>query len=228
MHLHLLSSPGEEPIRDVVDAIRAYLETSSRPLVAYLPAASEGPPGEYLSLTRSAFSGLAEVELVDLASGGLDVASKVLSDSSVIYIPGGNTYLLAEQLRSTGLFEELRLLVSEGLPLVGFSAGMVILGRSLAMSNDQNYVGLEDHSGLGLVPFTFAVHYSDENPEREAFRKRLSAFQGKSTPPVLALQDGAYLRVDGVLLSLVRGRCFLFKGGQEGKLLEIGAELAAA
>ena len=228
MHLHLLSSPGEEPIRDVVDAIRAHLETCLRPLVAYMPAASEGPPGEYLSLTRRAFSALAEVELVDLASGGSGGGSKVLSESSAVYIPGGNCYLLAKRLRATGLFEDLQLLVREGMPLVGFSAGTLILGRSLAMSTDEDYVGLEDQSGLGVLPFTLAVHYTDADPDEEVFRQRLSACQRSSDARVLALEDGAYMRVDGMLLSLVRGRCFLFERGQQRKLLAIGAELAAA
>ncbi len=229
MHLHLLSTPGDDPISDVVDAVGPYLKSLHDPTVAYLPAASEEPQAQYLGLTERAFSRLAQVELVDLASGRLADALNVLSRCSLIYIPGGNTYLLANRLRSSTFAQHLESRLRQGLPLVAFSAGTVIVGHSIAMSSDENTVGLTHSSGLAMVSFTFAVHYPVADPESvRSFRERLRVYQGAPNPPVLALEDGAYLRVEGLALSPIRGRCHLFDAGREDVIVRPGTMLAAA
>jgi len=229
MHLHLLSSPGEDPLQDVVHAVAPFLSARTNPLIAYLPAASEVDQAAYLGLTENAFSGLAQVELVDLVARDLREALSVLSQSSLVYVPGGNTYLLASRLRSTGLFEHLQSRLRAGLPFAAFSAGTVLVGSSIAMSNDENLVALQDTSGLGLVPFTIAVHYpSGDGEGLRSFRARLQAYIHDGQPPVLALEDGAYLHVEDNALTLVRGKCYRFDERADGEILAIGTKMAAA
>lgn len=229
MQLHLLSSPGENPIRDVVEAVASYLRALPNPRIAYLPAASDRPQAHYLAANQMAFAGLAEVELVDLVDGSLAEALHALSQCSMVYVPGGNTYLLASRLRSSGLFHPLATRLRAGLPLVSFSAGTVMVGRSIAMSNDQNVVAEKDLAGIGLVPYAIAVHYPVGDTDRlRSFRQRLREYRRQRTPSVLALADGAYLRAEGGVLSVVRGTCHLFDEGEECRILDTGTKIDAA
>ena len=64
MHLHLLSTPGKNDLRYVLEASKPYLEDKDDPLVAYLPLASLYAE-KWLGVNESAFRGLAQIREVN-------------------------------------------------------------------------------------------------------------------------------------------------------------------
>lgn len=229
MILDLFCVPGPKPIQDIVNSSKRHLQPLESARVAYLPAASDLKKEEYLDLTRQGFADIAQVDLIDHRPREVGRSIDLLSNSSLVYIPGGNTFLLAKRLKDSGLWEELTLQIRQGKPYVGFSAGTIVVGESISMSNDDNSVGLADHSGLGLVPFTFAVHYLVDNlDDQDRFLERVQRYQLTGGAPVIAMEDDAHIRVDGKRLMLVRGNSHLFQSGQPPRALRQGEQLAAA
>ena len=81
-----------------------------------------------------------------------------------IYIGGGNTFKLLNELKEFGTFEILRKLVQKDIPIYGGSAGAIIFAKTIipAISADKNEVGLTDFSALNLVQdYDIWCHYSE-------------------------------------------------------------------
>ncbi len=216
MQLHLFSMPGEYPLRDVVAAAKLHLLAQSQPIVLYLPATSVTIKGEYVDLMREAFRGLAQVEVLDLTVEVYPDFDAILERASLLCIPGGNTYLLLRRLYQSGLFGLIQQRVRQGLPLVGFSAGMLVCGANILTSNDINCCACTQFTGFGFVPYNFVAHYPGaEGPELDRVNERIvEYYHAFHTNPVLALEDDGYIRVDGRRVELVRGRGWLFEKGK--------------
>jgi dipeptidase E len=206
MRLDLMSMPGDGMSR-FLTACAPYLAEATEPRVAYLPAASIHT--NYLELALASFAGLATVDLVDTEAMEHTAILAMLDRASLLYIPGGNTFVLAGRLRKAGLMDEIARRVREGLPLVGFSAGSVICGPDILNSNDANPARATDFAGLGLVPFSINVHYPDGEARVERDERFLDYHAFESTP-VLALQDDAWLHVEDDRIAMVEGTAWLF------------------
>jgi len=221
MQLHLLSSSGELFIEDVIEIARPMLEGISEPEVAYLPAASL--ERSYSRETRAAFRGLAKVTLLKAESDPLKKIRSALDRAALLYIPGGNTFLMAHRLHNRGLVDLIRHYLLAGLPMVGVSAGTMICGVNILTSNDINCCGCVTFSGLNLVPCNFNMHYPPEEGDSRLDRDdRMGQFLQFHDQPVLAMQDDAYIRVTEAGLELVRGTCWRFEKGKEKALLPPG------
>ncbi|MGZ6317610.1 MAG: Type 1 glutamine amidotransferase-like domain-containing protein, partial [Anaerolineales bacterium] len=145
----------------------------------------------------------------------------VLRRAAAVYIPGGNTFLLNHRLRISHLLPSLRKKLQAGLPLVAFSAGTVLCGPDILTSNDLNMVGTPHFDGLHLTPFNFNVHYVD-SAEKHNWLMDYQAFHEN---PVLLLEDGAYIRINGKSTRLVRGKAWIWRAGQEKERIEPDTEI---
>ena len=82
-----------------------------------------------------------------------------------VFIGGGNTFYLLQQLRVTGFDIKLvKLLSDTDIPVMGGSAGALIFGKSIKTAEpyDENFVNLKDLNGLNMVNGSnIWVHYVD-------------------------------------------------------------------
>jgi dipeptidase E len=86
-----------------------------------------------------------------------------------VYIGGGNTFYLLQQIRLHHLDEALEQFILAGKPVYGGSAGAIILGYDISSCAhiDENIIGLTDFSGLDLaLGNTIWCHYTPEDAER--------------------------------------------------------------
>jgi len=213
MQLHLFSSPGEPFLSDILEAARSILAEQADPVVAYLPAANV--QRHFIRETKTAFRALARVTAIKVEYDAMGKIRAALDRASLLYIPGGNTYLLAHRLHTAGLLGEIRDRILGGLPLVTFSAGTVFCGLDILTTNDINCCGCTQFTGLGLVSVNFNVHYPPAGREDQGERdERLEEYQAFHSTPVLALEDGAYLEVSNGAIRLVRGAMWRFEKGR--------------
>ncbi|HEY3312346.1 MAG TPA: Type 1 glutamine amidotransferase-like domain-containing protein [Anaerolineales bacterium] len=218
--LHLFSSPGNGDISYTLDACRTYLEGKDDPLVAYLPLASLS--GGWLSFTEKAFRGLGRLETLNSETMTFAEMEAILRRAHVLYIPGGNTFLLSHRLHTSRWMEHVRKKVQAGLPLVAFSAGSILCGPNILTSRDMNMLETPHFGGLNLLQFNLHVHYEDE-PYRDDWLADYHVFQ---LNPVILLADGAHLRVENKKTSLVRGEAWVLRKGQQKEKLEAGQEIS--
>ena len=126
---------------------------------------------------------------------GPDLAEH-LASFDVLYIQGGNTFHLLDQMRQSGADTIIQELVAaHGAVYCGVSAGSIVAGPEIAVAGwspdwDRNEVALTDLTGLHLVPFIISPHYVPEDAALIAARLPLPH-------PILALRDGQAWVVDG-------------------------------
>lgn len=221
MNLDLFSSPGASPIQNIVNASRPWLDTVDDAVITYLPAA--GVRQRYLEVLQRAFTDLAQTAVIDADSQSLSEIETILDKTTVLYIPGGNTYSLNHRLHTTGVAPVLAERLRGGLPYVGFSAGTVLCGATVLTSNDINAVATPHYDGLGLIPCSFSVHFDAKNMVKtQRVDDDVEQFHEFWEHPVVALEDDAWLQQRGDTLSLIRGTAWIYYRGRERKGLEQG------
>ena len=218
MNLHLFSNPGDN-IRNVIEVSRPYLENKDEPTVAYLPLASLYAE-KWLEDNERAFKGLARLETVNAELMTQKEIEEIIRRAALVYIPGGNTFLLNHRLHVSGVMPYLRKKIQAGLPLIGFSAGTVLCGPNILTSKDMNTVETPHFDGLNLVPFNFFVHYADNAYGQSVHDDWLADYHFFHDNPVVMMSDGAYVKVIGKKTTLVRGEAWILRKGQEKEKLE--------
>jgi len=223
MNLHLFSSPGErDDIRYIIDAARPYLAGKPDAMVAYLPMASLYGE-EWLGRTEKFFDGLARVEMLNTEMMELPEMESILRRAALVFIPGGNTFLLNHRLHVSRLMPYLSKKIQAGLPLVAFSAGTILCGPNILTSNDLNSVETPHFDALNATPFNFNVHYIGDL-ERDNWLVDYHVFHDN---PVIIMADGSYIKIEGRKTQLVVGDAWLLRKGREKERIKPGAWITA-
>jgi peptidase E len=142
-----------------------------RPKVCFLPTAS-GDADHYLTRFYRAFSGCSipsHVSLFREERGESRPFAERLLDQDLIYVGGGSLRSLLGTWRMHGVDEILAEAWSRGIVLCGLSAGSLCwFAEAVSQFNGPPGRAV----GMGLLPFSNAVHY-DSNPERRTAYHRL-------------------------------------------------------
>ena len=220
MKLHLFSVPGKDDLRNILEASRPYLEDRLDGRIAYLPLASLFAE-RWLGSTQEAFKNLASVDLINTETMTLPEIQDILRRAALLYIPGGNTFLLNHRLHISKLMPYLRKLL-QTMPVVAFSAGTVLCGPNILTANDLNSVGTPYFDGLKAVPFNFFVHYGEDAYLQALHDNWLVDYHVFQDNPVIIMSDSSYVKVDGKRISLERGEAWILRRGQEKEKLDPG------
>jgi dipeptidase E len=223
MNLHLFSTPGDD-IRDIVEASRPYLEDKEDSTAAYLPLASLYVE-RWLEEAERAFKGLARLETVNAELMAQKEIEEVIRRASVVYVPGGNTFLLNHRLHVSGVMPYLQRAVKSGLPLIGFSAGMVLCGPNILTSKDMNTVETPHFDGLAVSSFNFSAHYPLDTYGQSVKDEWLADYHFFHDNPILMLCDGAYEKVEGNKTTLVRGEAYILRKDSDKEKIEEGESI---
>ena len=218
-NLHLFSSPGKDDIRYIVEASRSYLKEKDDATVAYLPLASLYAE-RWQEATENSFKSLARLETINAETMSLTQMEDIIRRASLVYISGGNTFLLNHRLHISRLMLFLRKKVQAGLPVVAFSAGAILCGPNILTSKDMNTVAASTFEGLNVTPFNFSPHYPLDAYGQSVKDDWLADYHFFHDNPVVMISDGAYVKVIGKKTTLVRGEAWILRKGQEKEKLE--------
>lgn len=182
--------------------------------------------GRRAALVLNALDGLPDVvrrvslwrDAADLSEIGLDVrevdlrdqdAAERLADSDIVWVRGGNTFVLRRALADSGTDQVLTDLIrQDAIVYGGYSAGACVMAPDLAgleLVDDITAVAEPITTGLGLIDRPLVPHVSTplhpENPDCDAVAARYEA----AGQVHWALRDGDVLVVDGDTTELLRG-----------------------
>ncbi len=136
---------------------------------------------------------------------------KSLDRFDAIVVGGGNTYLLLQRLRSSGLLRMIRQAVRSGKPYVGASAGSNVAGPTILTTNDWNVHAVRQFGAFGFVPWNINVHYpafprAEKGRARfsETRDQRIGEYHDVSQNPIVGVEEAACIWVDGDQ-AMVRG-----------------------
>lgn len=122
-----------------------------------------------------------------------------IKKSKGIFIGGGNTFVLLNELYKNNLIHPLKEAILSGTPYLGTSAGSNICGLSINTTNDMPIVYPRSFNSLGILPFNINPHYLDSNPANEHMGEtretRIQECHIFNTQPIVGLREGSFLRL---------------------------------
>lgn len=214
MRLYLSSFDlGEQP-----EALVALVGSARRAAIV-VNALDHRPEGRAVWLKKQTDKlvglGFSVVEL-DLRDyfGGSDKLGALLNDVDVVWINGGNAFILRRAMKQSGFDLLIKsALARDEIVYAGFSAAAVIASDSLRgleiIDNPEEIPAGYDREivwdGLGFVPFAVAVHFKSDHPESESVDREI-AFYEMSGIPYRTLRDGEALVIDGERREVVGAR----------------------
>ena len=106
-----------------------------------------------------------------------DEILSAISQCDVIYVSGGNTFYLLNELRKSRAAQAIKDAVKAGKIYVGESAGAIAaaVDTRYATLMDENSAKMSDFTGLNLVDFCVVPHFGCE-PFTEATREIMAKF----------------------------------------------------
>jgi dipeptidase E len=152
MEIRILLGGGgsAEDERPIFELFASWVGTPGS--VLYLPIASGGAYEAHFDWISSALNplGVHHVEMWTTLTGR-DPAE--IDRYEAIFIGGGNTFSLLNQLRTAGFEKAIGRFASRGGVIYGGSAGAIVLGRDISTCShlDENAVGLTNTLGLDLL-----------------------------------------------------------------------------
>jgi len=192
----MFAGGGDEKDSRPLDEIFAGWVGAGRLL--YLPTALVHPSNKQAGFRwiQQAFEPLGVKEI----EAWMELPGKTARDMEAfdaVYIGGGNTFYLLQQLRLHKLDRVLEAFIEAGKPVYGGSAGAIVLGYDITSCAhiDENIIGLTDFSGMDqALGYTIWCHYVPND------RARIQKYVTRTGAPSFALSEraGLYREAEGI------------------------------
>ena len=194
---------GGDYLEYLLDELKVFFKSVET--VLFIPYARPGglTHEEYTEKVKMAFSnigkkvkGIHEIENPKLA----------IQNAQAIFVGGGNTFVLVNQLYKKNLLDVLKNTVLDGTYYLGTSAGSNICGLTMNTTNDMPITYPPSFKTLSFVPFNINPHYLDPDTSSkhmgETRETRIKEFHAFNTQPVIGLREGSWLKVknDSIVL----------------------------
>jgi cyanophycinase-like exopeptidase len=214
--IHLIGGgPGAMlALRRHVKAVLAETQGPKKPLGAYVGAASGDNAAFQHMIGAVLVTAGARVRGVKLASARakLSAATTLLEDCDVVFVSGGDVEAGMHVLQDRGILPLFHGLAAAGKPMIGISAGSIMLGRAWVRFPDEdasNEPGATKGEPtmfpcMGLAPVHVDAHAEDDDWAELKELLRLAAAAGEHEPVGYGLtrkggvaieprEDGAHL-----------------------------------
>lgn len=169
--------------------------------LTYVPTACEVEKGDmsWLHTDRQALVD-AGFKITDFTFTGKSSAEVVtmLENTDVLFVSGGNTFYLLQEMRKSGFTDLIEKYIESGLHYIGSSAGSVVAGPDISLVSELDDPSLAPelvgYSGLGLTDVVVFPHWGNEH-FHDRYQKLIKAAYRNGLKIVL-LTDEQYLLVD--------------------------------
>ena len=168
-----------------IELVKKFLDknTESKKILFIPTATNVDEYKKYIYLTQKAFEDFGyEVENFDISIFSEEIAKEKLSQAKIVFISGGNTFYLLQELKRKNLIPYLKERIENGLLYIGESAGSVIAAPDIeyaSIVDDKTLATeLDDYTGLNLVDFYIVPHFEEE-PFVESSRNTVELYKDK-------------------------------------------------
>ena len=115
------------------------------------------------------------IPYIEMVRSANELAIKNMLDYSMIFIGGGNTFKLLNDLKASGTFAKIKEYLDDGGVAFGGSAGAIIFGEDLeaCLCDDINEVKLNETSGFDVLKgISILCHYTNRTTEKDEQNKQ--------------------------------------------------------
>ncbi|MDD3341686.1 MAG: Type 1 glutamine amidotransferase-like domain-containing protein [Bacilli bacterium] len=167
--------------KDVSSIFEKFEENVKGKTVTFIPTASNVEKVVfYVNAGRKELEKLGMIidELDISAASPKDIKDKLINND-YIYITGGNTFFLLQELKRTGTDQIIIEQVNNGKVYIGESAGAIITSQNIeyvkGMDNAKKAPNLEDYNALNLLSFSTVPH-CDDFPFKKVAEKIIATY----------------------------------------------------
>ena len=189
--------------------------------ILYIPFA--WPDSTYNGCLEFMTSELSDVDKlgIDMVRTPEELMNKNFTDYACLYIGGGNTYKLLNDLKVSGAFDKIKKYLTDESGIVyGGSAGAIIFGKDLDSCNtdDDNEVGLIDNTGFNMIKgYSLLCHYTSREEDRTELSRQYLLNLSK-LKPIYAIPEEDTIFVDNGNIEVIGTRPYYeFVNGVEIK-----------
>ncbi|MBF8224491.1 peptidase E [Halomonas sp. 328] len=148
------------PTASLVEEVRFYVETGKKAL-------------EDLGMI---------VDELEISTASRQEIESKIKKNDYIYITGGNTFFLLQELKRTGADEIIKEQVGLGKIYIGESAGAVVMSRNIeyvkGMDDFASAPDIGSYSSLGMIDFYPVPHHTNF-PFKESVESIITNYNGK-------------------------------------------------
>ena len=179
---------------------------------------------DYTNIVKKVFS---KIEIDIRGIHEYENSKKAVQYAKGIFVGGGNTFELVNQIYKQDILTDLKEVVENGIPYLGTSAGSNICGVTMMNTNDMPIVYPPSFKTLEFIPFNINAHYLDPVEGTtfmgESRETRIKEYHVFNSTPVLGLREGSWLQVSNNKI-LLKGKhtARLFQQNQNPIELESG------
>ncbi len=185
--------------------------------VAFIPTAANVEEGEKTSWFFRQYEdlrgiGISWIDMIDFADADVDWKSR-LDQCDVLYVTGGNTFYLLDQIRKQGFDDYLKTALDSKV-YVGGSASTITMTPNIDVAaiprGDPNIPGITDLTGLNYTDFEIEPHCDEPRFDT------VQAYSKEHDAKIYALDDQSAISViDGKVEVISEGRWALFNKGEK-------------
>ncbi|ECB9810837.1 peptidase [Listeria monocytogenes] len=185
--------------KDVVPLFTEFESNLQGKTVTFIPTASKVEEVVfYVEAGKKSLEDLGLiVEELDVATETLEEITTTLKKNDFIYVTGGNTFFLLQELKRSGTDKLILEEIAKGKLYIGESAGAVITSPNISyiqsMDSVKKATNLTNYDALNLVDFSILPHYNNA-PFKEVTQKIVADYAGKPTMRPISNQEAIFVR----------------------------------
>lgn len=185
--------------KDVVPLFTEFESNLQGKTVTFIPTASQVEEVVfYVEAGKKALEDLGLiVEELDVATETIEEITATLKKNDFIYVTGGNTFFLLQELKRSGADKLILEEIAKGKLYIGESAGAVITSPNISyiqsMDSVKKATNLTNYDALNLVDFSILPHYNNA-PFKEVTQKIVANYAGKPTMRPISNQEAIFVR----------------------------------
>ena len=167
--------------KDVVNIFTDFEKDLSGKTVTFIPTASKVEKVIfYVNAGRKALEKIGlTVDELEISTATTDEISSKIKNNDYIYVTGGNTFYLLQELKRTGADKLIIDEVNSGKLYIGESAGAMVVSANVEYAKGMDSIkkapNLENFDALGLVEFYAVPHYNNP-PFKKAAQKIIDTY----------------------------------------------------
>ncbi|MFX4232504.1 peptidase E [Aliarcobacter butzleri] len=186
--------------KDVANIFADFEKDLKGKTVTFIPTASKVEKVVfYVNSGKKALQKLGLIiEELDISTASIDEINSKLRNNDFIYVTGGNTFFLLQELKKTGADKIIIDEINKGKLYIGESAGAIVTSANIEYAKRMDDVkkapNLTEFNGLNLVDFYVIPHYTNF-PFEKTVEKIIEDYSSKLNLSPISNKD-AILVVD--------------------------------
>lgn len=192
--------------QNVVSILKTVEPNIKGKTVTYIPTASKVEKlGFFVKIGKWKLKKLGlVVDELEISASSYETIVKKLQGNDLIYVTGGNTFYLLQELRRTGADKVLIQEIYKGKLYIGESAGAIVVSPDIGYSAEMDCVekapNLSDYTGLNVVDF-YTVPHNKNWEMGEATLKIINAYSDSLDLKIIS--DNQAILIEGDLVKIM-------------------------